>query len=614
MNYAKTAYFDGVAQADAGASAAGLDDVAEAKRVYADQVDILYRQTSVGTVITLVIAAIATFELWSARRNELVGTWCLLTLVVTAARQGLYLAYFRRRGEVLEKWLRWYAIGAFASGVLWGIAGAVFFPSHADEKQIFLAFLLAGMVAGGVPVFCSVWWVYALYGAGIIVPFTYVLAALGNRLFVEIAFLVPLFYLVNVAIAFRLSRVFADGFRLRHAHERLARDHAQLNTQLQDQIEELVQAQREVEASGRKLALFAERAPIAVFEMDRNGTVLEMNPAAEHIFGYSAIELGGRSMLRMLFPEDEPIASPEWWRRFTESCQPASGIRARCLRRDGIEIMCEFSLTPLVNDSGDLISVIAQCRDITQQMEAERLKKEFTSTLSHELRTPLTSIIGSLQLINTGMLGELEGEIAELTQVAERNGQRLLDLINDILDIEKIESGKLTMTPVPVELDALVAESLVLNKAFADRFGVRLALRGELPPVSVLGDSKRLLQIMTNLVSNAAKFSPEGGQVDIAMERRNAMVRVSVEDRGPGIPHEFRTRIFSRFAQADSTYTRQKGGTGLGLAICKRLIELMGGEVGFSDREGGGTAFYFDLPVSGETSIAPAPKEARADG
>jgi len=410
---------------------------------------------------------------------------------------------------------------------------------------------------------------------------------------------VPLFYLVNVATAIRLSRMFADGFRLRHAHERLAEDNADLNTQLQDQIEELIQAQREVEASGRRLALFAERAPIAVFEMDANGGVLEMNPAAENIFGYSAIQLGGRNMLRMLFPEDEPIASPDWWQRFTESRQPASGLRARCLRRDGLEIVCEFSLTPLVNDSGDLVSVIAQARDITQELEAERLKKEFTSTLSHELRTPLTSIIGALQLINSGMFGELDKEVSELTVVAERNGQRLLDLINDILDIEKIESGKLTLQPAPVALHELVAESLVLNKGFADRFHVRLEQRGELPKVTVQGDSKRLLQIMTNLVSNAAKFSPEGGQVDVAMRRENDTVRVTVEDRGPGIPAEFRSRIFSRFAQADSTYTRQKGGTGLGLAICKRLIEMMGGEIGFVDRDGGGTIFFFELPAAG---------------
>jgi signal transduction histidine kinase len=224
------------------------------------------------------------------------------------------------------------------------------------------------------------------------------------------------------------------------------------------------------------------------------------------------------------------------------------------------------------------------------------VKKEFTSTLSHELRTPLTSIIGSLQLINTGIVGDVPQDVAELTVVAERNGQRLLDLINDLLDIEKIESGKLTMEPEVLAIDEVVREAMVLNKAFGDRFGVRFEIDGDLPGRRVLADRKRLLQVMTNLLSNAAKFSPEGGAVQVALKEDGRSVRVAVQDRGPGIPEAFRSRIFGRFAQADSTATRQKGGTGLGLAICKRLIEMMQGKIAFEDRPGGGTTFWFELP------------------
>ncbi|MGH8519590.1 MAG: sensor histidine kinase, partial [Panacagrimonas sp.] len=214
----------------------------------------------------------------------------------------------------------------------------------------------------------------------------------------------------------------------------------------------------------------------------------------------------------------------------------------------------------------------------------------------HELRTPLTSIIGSLQLINTGVMGEVEKDIAELTVVAERNGQRLLDLINDILDIEKIESGKLSLTPEVMRVDELVREALVLNKGFGDRFKVRFEAAGELSAREVDADRKRLLQVMTNLLSNAAKFSPEGGVVEVSTEDAGPSVRVAVHDRGSGIPEAFRARIFGRFTQADSTATRQKGGTGLGLAICKRLIELMDGRIGFDNRPDGGATFWFELP------------------
>ena len=143
--------------------------------------------------------------------------------------------------------------------------------------------------------------------------------------------------------------------------------------------------------------------------------------------------------------------------------------------------MCEWTVTPLVNIRKDVIAVIAQGRDVTAQLEAERMKKEFTSTLRHELRTPLTSIIGSLQLINSGVMGEVEKEVGELTMVAERNGQRLLDLINDILDIEKIESGKLTLVPEVLPVDELVREAMVLNKAFGERFKVRFVAHDGAP-------------------------------------------------------------------------------------------------------------------------------------
>ena len=220
------------------------------------------------------------------------------------------------------------------------------------------------------------------------------------------------------------------------------------------------------------------------------------------------------------------------------------------------------------------------------------------------MRTPLTAIIGSLQLINSGVLGEVNQDLLEMTTIAERNGQRLLDLINDILDIEKIESGKLTLFPEIFALDEMVQETILLNKAFGERFKVRFEMRSELHGQQVNVDRKRLLQVMTNLLSNAAKFSPEAGTVELTVEDAGTAIRVGVHDRGPGIPEAFRSRIFGRFAQADSTTSRQKGGTGLGLAICKRLVELMNGNIGFQDREGGGTTFWFELPRHAPAQLA----------
>ena len=211
----------------------------------------------------------------------------------------------------------------------------------------------------------------------------------------------------------------------------------------------------------------------------------------------------------------------------------------------------------------------------------------------------MTSIIGSLQLINSGFAGELRPELAELTAVAERNGVRLLDLINDLLDIEKIQSGTFALDQEEFFLDELIIESIALNQSFADQFDVLLRPEESMPNLLVKADRKHLLQIMTNLLSNAAKFSPPGEIVHVTLSQEGQMATVMVSDRGPGVPMNFRHRIFSRFAQADATATRLRSGTGLGLAICKGMIELMSGQIGFRDRPNGGSIFWFQLPISG---------------
>jgi PAS domain S-box-containing protein len=576
---------------------AEIRDRADPQQVLADRVAQLYRQLPIAIGATFVAGAIATFELQGRWLQELVLIWWAIVVTYAVAASLLLYAYYRSPDKVASApdWLRWLGIAALGNGASWGLAGGVFFRSLSDEQQVFLAFLFAGMASIGIPVYAASWPIFALYAAGILGPFFYVLLTFGNRAFIEIALLIPLFYALNVVIAYRLTQVFQDGYRLRRAYGKLAQDHHQLNQRLQQQLVELEEARRQVEASGRKLALFAERAPIAVLELQPDGTVAEVNHAAEILFGFAAAELVGGSVKKLVRPEFH-AEFDRTWQELLSKRESMAGLKIRNPRRDGIDLICEWTVTPLVNFRHEVLAVIAQGRDVTAQLEAERMKKEFTSTLSHELRTPLTSIIGSLQLINGGVMGEVEAELGELTTVAERNAQRLLDLINDLLDIEKIESGKVTLAPERIRVDDLVREAIMLNEGFGKRFKVRFEPRGALPGRHVLADRKRLLQVMTNLLSNAAKFSPEGSVVEISAEDAGSKVRIAVHDRGSGIPEAFRSRIFGRFTQADSTATRQKGGSGLGLAICKRLIELMQGRIGFDNRAGGGTIFWFELP------------------
>lgn len=228
---------------------------------------------------------------------------------------------------------------------------------------------------------------------------------------------------------------------------------------------------------------------------------------------------------------------------------------------------------------------------------ASRVKSEFISTVSHELRTPLTAISGALGLIAGGAVGPLSLQAQEMVGIAKKNSQRLSYLINDLLDMEKLMVGKLHFDLRALELMPLLEQALAENQAYAEPYKVRYVLSQRIDGLRVWVDAQRLQQVLANLLSNAAKFSPEGAQVEVAVRRRGEAVRVEVQDHGTGIPTSFQGSIFQKFSQADASDTRQKGGTGLGLAISRELIERMGGSMGFESQEGQGACFFFDLPV-----------------
>jgi signal transduction histidine kinase len=252
---------------------------------------------------------------------------------------------------------------------------------------------------------------------------------------------------------------------------------------------------------------------------------------------------------------------------------------------------------PLVDSDGRRSGAIGLARDISDAKRADRLKREFVSVVSHELRTPLTSIRGSIGLVAAGTAGELPAKAKQLLDIAYRNTDRLAALINDILDIEKIEAGKTLLELRPTLLAPVLEQAIEANVGYAANYEVRLHLHQPAPHALVQVDAHRLLQVLANLLSNAAKFSPRGAVVDVTATVIEHRVRVCVRDDGPGIPLEFRSHIFQKFSQADGSDTRNQSGTGLGLAISKALIERMHGTIGFESEPGCGALFFFELPL-----------------
>jgi signal transduction histidine kinase len=242
---------------------------------------------------------------------------------------------------------------------------------------------------------------------------------------------------------------------------------------------------------------------------------------------------------------------------------------------------------------------IAQTMKKAEQarLHVEKMKGEFISTVSHELRTPLTAIVGALGLIRSGTLGELPVPVEKLVELANRNGQRLNLLVNDLLDLEKMATGNLRMNCEIQALGPLVMQALDACQTYGNERKINLLCHDAGTVLNVNVDAGRLIQVLSNLLSNAIKFSLDGGQVEVSISRNGELVRVCVSDHGSGIPLAFRDRIFQKFSQADSSDTRAKGGSGLGLVISKELVERMGGKIGFDSVAGQGANFFIDLPI-----------------
>jgi PAS domain S-box-containing protein len=370
------------------------------------------------------------------------------------------------------------------------------------------------------------------------------------------------------------------------------------------------------------LSAIIDSSDDAIITKDLNGIVTSWNKGAERIFGYRAEEMIGQPIQRLI-PPDRQNEEPAILSRL-RSGERVDHFTTKRMHKEGHLLDISLTISPVKNRAGEIVGASKVARDISIQKRAEqvlataaeetmrqnRIKDEFLTTLSHELRTPLQSIVGWVQILEAGELAE--GELAEGLKVIARNAKAQQHIIEDLLDMSRILSGKVRLDVQKIELATVVDAAVETVRPAAQAKGVKIHALLHSGATAVSGDPHRLQQVFWNLLVNAIKFTPRGGRIEVVLQRVDSHLEVDVMDTGTGIPSDFLPHVFDRFRQADASTIRRHGGLGLGLAIVKHLVELHGGSV-FAKSPGAdkGATFSVILPLAPvvETKHAFSPSE-----
>ncbi|HEY3368063.1 MAG TPA: response regulator [Symbiobacteriaceae bacterium] len=386
------------------------------------------------------------------------------------------------------------------------------------------------------------------------------------------------------------------------AYVGIARDitrRKEMEQQLRQNLVEIEAARETADATANRLRAILESAGEAILMVDNRGVCVVANHQAGGVLGIPAERLSGRSVHELRTSAGRVFrggGGMEWLAVADGS--PSAEIHTAVYetREEAPRVFHEFS-APVQDQLGRVMGRIYVYRDITKETEVDRMKSEFIATVSHELRTPMTSIKGSLGLVLGGIAGPLPDEAKELLAIAQNNTDRLIRLINDILDISRIEAGKMEIRKQPLNIPDAVTRAVRELEGFANQR--EIAVRTDLPDIlpRAMADSDRLQQVLVNLLSNAIKFSESKTEVEVTAGLEAGELRIRVLDHGPGIPKEHLDQIFEKFHRVDNASTRKTGGTGLGLAICKAIVEEHGGRIWAESEVGKGSTFTFTLPV-----------------
>lgn len=355
------------------------------------------------------------------------------------------------------------------------------------------------------------------------------------------------------------------------------------------------EAEEEVMRVAGDLRRIIETVNAPIIGVDTKGLVNEWNQKAVDITGYSREEVLGRNFVEDFVGDDYKASLEEVSAKALKGEETAN-FEFPLKTKDGQLVIILFNATTRRDASGNIIGVFGIGQDISERKKIEQMKSDFVALASHELRTPLTSIAGYVELILDGDVGEISKEQREFLEIVSQNTQRLETLINDVLDIEKIESGRVKMRQEKVNLNEIVEDCINTFKVMAESKGLKLQKEIKADRIEVWGDSDRLSQVFSNLLSDAIKYTKEG-RVKVTVHTKGKFASVAIEDSGVGMSEQDLSRIFTRFFRSDNSYVRKTTGTGLGLSIAKATIEKHNGDIRVESKLGVGTKFEVILPL-----------------
>lgn len=559
------------------------------QQILADRVKLLNNNLLTSIPAALVCATVIVISVYGYVSNLLLFTW-FFTLIAIFIIRLLFFHLYRRFTTQTHLHLKLFILGACLSAVLWGVAGTALMPEGQYIYQASVIVIIAGVTSGSI----------VTLQPSLIASLSYVLLSvlpLDIWLFLQrttsydlLGIAVTGFIFFMIVTAKRGYDLLITTLSFQHQNEAINCELKKANQLLKQEVIK----HQESEASLAELAAIVEFSHDAIIGFDNKGYINSWNKGAEVLYGYTAKEMLGELIHRL-----SPLSQHDLMDSILEQMLNNVSIQHVELERRhklGRFIPVSVTLSPIRKSNGQIIGFSSMDRDISERKQIDRLKNEFISVVSHELRTPLTSIKGSLGLIIAKDKENLTPQTQQLLEISNKNCERLIRLINDILDVEKMESGKLDFKFNKINLRNVILHAIDETKAFAEKYQVSIKFAD--CDAWVIGDYDRLIQVMINLMSNAIKFTPPKGSIMIDMEYKNDYVTICVTDKGAGIPKDFQEKIFNKFAQADSASTREKGGTGLGLNICQAILEKHNSQVYFSTQEGKGTTFYFSLPLA----------------